>query len=161
MYSRRSPYSTAKIWPWFTIFGFGFHADMVAAGISNLLEPVRGHNGLVVELGCGSGLLTRHLVEAGHRLIELMRRRRCWRWLTTCSQRRAVRPARSFLDDDIPGCAAMVADGHPFNYLPDEESIDGALPRAPRPCSQVGSLRCTSAILSGVQSAETPPTWAG
>ena len=38
--------------------GFGFHADDCAPGILELLGPVRERDGLVVELGCGSGLLT-------------------------------------------------------------------------------------------------------
>jgi len=46
--------------------GFGFHADACAPGILRLLEPVRERRGLVLELGCGSGLLTRRLVEAVH-----------------------------------------------------------------------------------------------
>jgi SAM-dependent methyltransferase len=49
--------------------GFGFHADDCAPGILDLLKPVRDREGLVVELGCGSGLLTRHLLDAGHRVI--------------------------------------------------------------------------------------------
>src|SRR5688572_6797212 len=49
--------------------GFGFHADVCAPGILRLLEPVRERAGLVVEIGCGSGALTRHLVNAGHRVI--------------------------------------------------------------------------------------------
>src|SRR5262245_65430489 len=49
--------------------GFGFHADDCAPGILRLLEPVRDRDGLVVELGCGSGLLTRYLVDAGHRVV--------------------------------------------------------------------------------------------
>jgi SAM-dependent methyltransferase len=49
--------------------GFGLHGDAVAPGILALLAPVLAAGGLVVELGCGSGLLTRHLVAAGHRLI--------------------------------------------------------------------------------------------
>ena len=48
--------------------GFGFHADRTAPGILALLEPVRERRGLVLELGCGSGLLTRHLLDAGHRV---------------------------------------------------------------------------------------------
>ncbi len=38
-------------------------------GIVALLDPVRSRNGLVLELGCGSGLLTRELTAAGHRVI--------------------------------------------------------------------------------------------
>ena len=49
--------------------GFGFHADMCAPGIVELLRPVRERDGLVVEIGCGSGLLTRHLLDAGHRVL--------------------------------------------------------------------------------------------
>ena len=49
--------------------GFGFHAEACAPGILALLETVRERGGVVLELGCGSGLLTRHLVEAGHRVI--------------------------------------------------------------------------------------------
>ena len=49
--------------------GFGFHADMCAPGILALLEPVRARGGLVLEVGCGSGLLTRYLVDAGHRVL--------------------------------------------------------------------------------------------
>lgn len=47
--------------------GFAFHAGACAPGILRLLEPVRARGGAVVELGCGSGALTRHLVAAGHR----------------------------------------------------------------------------------------------
>jgi SAM-dependent methyltransferase len=49
--------------------GFGFDADDCAPVILTLLEPVRERGGLVVELGCGSGLLTKYLVDAGHRVI--------------------------------------------------------------------------------------------
>lgn len=49
--------------------GFGFHAEACAPGILALLEPVLERSGLVVELGCGSAALTRHLLDAGHRVI--------------------------------------------------------------------------------------------
>ena len=47
--------------------GYGQHGDNCAPGILDLLAPVRG--GLVLELGCGAGALTRHLLAAGHRVI--------------------------------------------------------------------------------------------
>ncbi len=106
--------------------GFGFHADLVAPGILGLLEPIRESNGLVVELGCGSGLLTRHLTDAGHRVMA-----------TDASPAMLAlahetapdvdRFAQLVLPDDaIPACDAIVSVGHPFSYLPDEESIDRA-----------------------------------
>src|SRR6476646_12005131 len=49
--------------------GFAFHAEDCGPGILSLLESVRSRHGLVVELGCGSGLLTKQLVDAGHRVI--------------------------------------------------------------------------------------------
>ncbi len=49
--------------------GFGFHAAACAPGILEFLAPVLASGGVVLELGCGSGLLTRQLVAAGHRVI--------------------------------------------------------------------------------------------
>ncbi|HUB70008.1 MAG TPA: class I SAM-dependent methyltransferase [Acidimicrobiales bacterium] len=106
--------------------GFGFHADLVAPGILALLHPVLQRQGLVVELGCGSGLLTRYLVDAGHRVIatdaspamlELARQTVPGAYEVTG----LVLP-----DDPVPACDAIVAVGHPISYLPDEAAIDQA-----------------------------------
>jgi SAM-dependent methyltransferase len=105
--------------------GYGFHADRCALGILELLESVRG--GLVLELGCGSGLLTRHLLDAGHRVIA------------TDGSPAMVQLARDFApeaedtrvlvlpDDPLPPADAVVSVGHVLNYLPDERAIDRAL----------------------------------
>ena len=106
--------------------GFGFHADMCAPGIVALLGPVRDRPGLVVELGCGSGLLTRHLLDAGHRVVatdaspamlELAR--------AAAPDAEDVRQVR-LPDDPIPDADAIVSVGHALNYLPDEAAIDRA-----------------------------------
>ncbi len=106
--------------------GFGFHADMCAPGILRLLEPVLERRGLIVELGCGSGLLTRHLTEAGHRVIatdaspamlDLARQ-----YAPEADIRQLVLP-----DDPIPAADAIVSTGHPLNYLADEAAVDKAL----------------------------------
>jgi SAM-dependent methyltransferase len=108
-------------------FGFGFHADACAPGILALLAPVLARGGLVVELGCGSGLLTRHLVDAGHRVIA------------TDASPAMVDLARGYVpgaddvrvlvlpDDPIPPADAIVSVGHVVSYLPDAGSIDRAL----------------------------------
>ena len=106
--------------------GFGFHADACAPGILALLEPVRERQGLVLEIGCGSGLLTRHLTDAGHRVLA-----------TDASDAmldlaRAHAPdamvARVTLPDDpVPHADAIVSTGHALSYLPDERAIDRAL----------------------------------
>jgi SAM-dependent methyltransferase len=107
--------------------GYGFHADLCAAGILKLLQPVRERNGLVLELGCGSGLLTRYLVDAGHRVIA-----------TDASPamldlaRETVPDAERVStlvlpDDPLPSADAIVSIGHALSYLPDEASLDRAL----------------------------------
>ncbi len=107
--------------------GFGFHAEACARGVLDLLAPVRDRDGLVVELGCGSGHLTRHLTEAGHRVIatdaspamlELAR-----------VQAPGVEDFRRLVlpDDPIPAADAVVSIGHVLNYLPHESAIRHAL----------------------------------
>jgi SAM-dependent methyltransferase len=107
--------------------GFAFHADETAPGILDLLAPVRERGGLVVELGCGSGLLTRHLVDAGHRVIatdaspamlDLAR--------ATIGDGAEIR-LLTLPDDPIPAADAIVSVGHVLNYLPDEGAIERAL----------------------------------
>jgi len=107
--------------------GFGFHADATAPGILALLEPVLERRGLVVELGCGSGLLTRYLLDAGHRVIatdaspamlDLARE--------TAGDAEKIRRLR-LPDDPIPDADAIVSVGHCLSYLPSEDAIDRAL----------------------------------
>lgn len=110
--------------------GFGFHADACAPGILDLLAPVRAAGGLVVELGCGSGRLTRHLLDAGHRVIA-----------TDASPamlelaREAVPGAEDVRqlvlpDDPVPACDAVVSVGHALSYLADEKAVERALASA-------------------------------
>lgn len=108
--------------------GFGSHAAACAPGLIAFLEPVRATGGILLELGCGSGLLTRELVEAGHRVIatdaspamlKLAERRLSGRGLEI---RQLTLP-----DDPLPTADAIVATGHPLNYLPDLASMKRAL----------------------------------
>jgi SAM-dependent methyltransferase len=83
---------------------------------------------LVLELGCGTGLLTKELIAAGHRVIA-----------TDASPAMleiadelvgdAAQEVRQLIlpDDPLPQADAIVAIGHPFNYLADAEAIDRAL----------------------------------
>jgi SAM-dependent methyltransferase len=120
--------------------GFGFHADLCAPGILRLLEPVRERGGLVVELGCGSGLLTRYLVDAGHRVIA------------TDASPAMLDLAREYVpealaieqltlpDDPIPEADAIVSIGHALSYLPDERAVERALLAAARGLRENGIL---------------------
>jgi SAM-dependent methyltransferase len=109
-------------------WGYGFHADACAPGILRHLEPVLDRGGLVVELGCGSGLLTRYLIDAGHRVIatdaspDML-------WLAREHVGDAAEEIRllALPDDPIPPCDAIVSVGHVLNYLPTGDAIDRAL----------------------------------
>jgi SAM-dependent methyltransferase len=106
--------------------GFGFHADACAPAIVRLLDPLRMAGGRVVELGCGSGRLTRHLIDAGldviatdasPAMLELARRN-----VPEADLRQLVLPG-----DPLPEADAIVSVGHVLNYLPDEASIERAV----------------------------------
>ncbi len=107
--------------------GFGFHADACAPGILKLLEPVRARDGVVLELGCGSGPLTKHLVDADYRVIATDASPA----MLGLARDHAPGVEDSYLltlpDDQIPPADAVVSVGHALNYLPDEEAIDRAL----------------------------------
>jgi len=115
--------------------GFGFHADTCAPGILGLLKPVLARRGLVLEVGCGSGLLTRHLVEAGHRVIATDASPAMLDLARATAPRADVR--RLVLPDDpVPEADAIVGVGHALNYLRDAASIERgllAIGRALRP----------------------------
>ena len=107
--------------------GFGFHAEDCAPGILALLEPVRRARGLVLELGCGSGLLTRHLVEAGLRVVATDASDAM---LALARQHVAGAEAIERLvlpDDPLPDADAVVSVGHVLSYLDDEASLQRAL----------------------------------
>jgi SAM-dependent methyltransferase len=110
--------------------GYGFHADACAPGILALLAPVRERRGLVLELGCGSGAMTRHLVDAGHRvlatdaspvMLELAREN-----VPKAEEHRLL----TLPDDPLPACDAVVSAGHVLSYLPNERALEAALAAA-------------------------------
>jgi len=105
--------------------GYGGYADHCAPGILSLLEPVR--DGLVLELGCGAGALTRHLLDAGYQvlatdaapaMLEL-----AWEALGGEGDLRRLR----LPDDPLPEADAIVSVGHVISYLPDSAAVDRAL----------------------------------
>ena len=105
--------------------GYGRHAERCAPGVLALLEPVRG--GLVLEIGCGTGALTRHLLAAGHRV------------LATDASNAMLDRAREVLgpsaelarltlpDDPLPQADAVVSVGHAVSYLDSAGDVSRAL----------------------------------
>jgi SAM-dependent methyltransferase len=106
--------------------GFGFHADMCAPGLLGRLEPVLALDGLVLEIGCGTGMLTRHLVAAGHRVLA-----------TDASPAmlevaRQALPGTEFArlalpDDPVPPADAIIGTGHALSYLDAVNDVHRAL----------------------------------
>ena len=107
--------------------GFGFHADMCAPGILACLEPVRARGGLVLEVGCGSGLLTRHLVDAGHRVLATDASPAMLDLARAAVGDRADIERLTLPDDPVPAADAVVSVGHALSYLPSADAIDRAL----------------------------------
>jgi SAM-dependent methyltransferase len=106
--------------------GFGFFALQAAPGLLGILRRCGATQGLVVDLGCGSGLWARELSRAGYRvlgvdisaaMLKIARKR-----VPEARFKRA-----SFLDADLPPCGAVTAIGECFNYLFDEANSPGAL----------------------------------
>ena len=139
--------------------GFGFHAEACAPGILALLEPVRG--GLVVELGCGSGLLTRYLVDAGHTVIATDASPAMLDLADEHASgaqeiRQLVLP-----DDPIPQADAIVSVGHALSYLSTADAIDRALIAAAEALRTGGVFAIDLCDLAYVEAQHVPDvkTW--
>jgi SAM-dependent methyltransferase len=96
--------------------GFGGFARGSAPGLLNLLRRSGIAGGRIVDLGCGSGVWARELVDAGYEvvgvdlspaMIEIARQR----------VPEATFQVRSFVQFPIPDCVAVTALGEVFNYL--------------------------------------------
>jgi SAM-dependent methyltransferase len=107
--------------------GYGFHAERCAPGILELLAPVLARRGTVLEVGCGSGQLTRRLIAAGHRVIATDASPAMLA-IARARTQGAERIERLVLPDDpVPPADAVVAIGHVLNYLEDEAALRRAL----------------------------------
>jgi SAM-dependent methyltransferase len=103
--------------------------DLAEGAATRLLAELRdaGHAaGTVVDLGCGSGILARHVSEAGFEvegvdlapaMLDLARR----------NAPRATFRHGSLLDAELPPTVAVTAIGEALNYATDERAGDEAL----------------------------------
>ena len=96
--------------------GWGDFATESAPGLLEMLRRAGIEEGLVVDLGCGSGLWAAELIRQGYdvlgvdvsaAMLKIARRR--------APQGRYVHG--SFLDVELPPCAVVTALGEVFNYL--------------------------------------------
>jgi SAM-dependent methyltransferase len=103
------------------------HADFAlesAPGILEVLAESGIRDGLVVDLGCGSGLLARELIDAGYRVLGID----ISEAMVEIARRKAPEAefrVGSLFEAEIPPCVAVTAVSEVLNYLFDEE--DGGL----------------------------------
>ena len=108
--------------------GFGTFARDSAPGILNVLVRSGITEGRIVDLGCGSGIWAKELVNSGYdvvgvdispAMIEIARRR----------VPEATFQVKSFLQLRLPACRAVTALGEVFNYLFDKNNSLDSLRR--------------------------------
>jgi SAM-dependent methyltransferase len=107
--------------------GFGFHAEACAPGVLDLLADVRERDGLVLEFGCGSGLLTQYLVDAGHRVLATDASPAMLDLAREALGDRIQIERLTLPDDPVPRADAIAGIGHALSYLPDEDAVDRAI----------------------------------
>lgn len=101
--------------------GFGWFAEKAGPGVLEMLRKAGIRDGLVVDLGSGSGIWARRLVDAGYDvrgidistdMVDMARER----------VPEAEFVAGSLLQVDIPACVAVTSMGECLNYLFDESA---------------------------------------
>jgi SAM-dependent methyltransferase len=104
--------------------GFGDYALESAPGILEILARSEIREGLVVDLGCGSGLWARELTKARYRVLGID----ISESMIYIARRRAPEAefrVGSLFEADIPPCDAVTALGEVLNYLfhPENELV--------------------------------------
>ncbi|WP_413160137.1 class I SAM-dependent methyltransferase [Capilliphycus salinus ALCB114379] len=101
--------------------GFGELAENSASFLLNLLQQQEQKKGLIVDLGCGSGILAQQLYRAGYEVfgIDIS-----GDLIAIACQRvpRAKFHVESIFTANIPACIAVTAIGECLNYLFDENN---------------------------------------
>lgn len=108
--------------------GFGEFADASAPGLLDIMRTSGVTEGLVVDLGCGSGIWARHLLKAGYEVLGID----ISPAMIALARDRA--PAAEYhlgshVRTEIPPCVAVTALGEVLNYLADEDNGMVALDR--------------------------------
>jgi SAM-dependent methyltransferase len=106
--------------------GFGDFAKRAAPGLLEMLRQNGITHGLVVDLGCGSGIWAQELVKAGYEVLGVD--------ISAAMIKLALKRApqakfihNSFLKLKLPACVAVTAIGECFNYRFDQKNDKKAL----------------------------------
>jgi len=116
----RTGYATADL-AYIHDAGFGFHARAATEELLRYLRGAGHEQGLVVDLGCGTGILSRIMGDAGYEVLghdqsaEMLKIAR-----RNAPQARFKRA--SFVDVDFPECVAVTAVGEVLGYAFDSRA---------------------------------------
>lgn len=97
--------------------GFGEFARATAPGVLALLARHHLHGGRVVDLGCGSGILARHLARAGYDVLGIDVSAPMIRLARTSAPLARFR-RESLFNATLPHCMAITALGESLTYPP-------------------------------------------
>src|ERR1019366_2653896 len=108
--------------------GFGGFAERSAPGVVNILRRGGISSGLIIDLGCGSGLWALRLVDAGYGMLGIDASPHM---IAIARQRVPEGTFRiaSFFDRDFPPCGAITSLGECFNYLFDDRNRRSSIRR--------------------------------
>ncbi len=101
--------------------GYGAFADAAAEGLLNLFRENDIRDGLIVDVGCGSGIWAKALVDNGYDVLGIDLSPE----MITIAKQRVPKPefrVESFLNSDLPPCCVVTALGEVLNYQFDERS---------------------------------------
>jgi SAM-dependent methyltransferase len=105
--------------------GFGRFAESAAPLVVDALHGAGIRDGVVVDLGCGSGITTLHFCKAGFRVVGVDLSE------SLINIAREHTPSaefhvRSFVEFEFPRCVAVAGIGEVFNYVADPGNDPGA-----------------------------------
>ena len=106
--------------------GYGDFARTAAPGLLSIFERHRIHNGLVVDLGCGSGLWAEQLIRHGYGVLGIDISEAMIRLARRRAPQAEFRVA-SLFQADIPSCRAVTSLGECISYLFDTSNDHRAI----------------------------------
>lgn len=95
--------------------GFGFHARAAAAELLERLRRRGLESGLVVDLGCGTGILSQIVSDEGYAVLGIDRSAEMLKLARRNAPKATFRRA-SFVDAELPPCIAVTAVGEVLGY---------------------------------------------
>lgn len=106
--------------------GFGKYAENAAPVVLDALRKQGFAQGLVIDLGCGSGILARELTDAGYDVLGIDFSPAMIALASKDAPQAEFR-VDSLLTAELPACVAVTAIGECVNYLFDARNNDAAL----------------------------------